>query len=139
MFRYDHCSLELPDRLYAANRMMLKAMHAGDVPKPRSPLVGIENAIFAFSHDKPLDAIAVAAFYQPDGTEIAWLDLLYVLPEFRRRGIGAELLRRVHAQVYQMGLPELQLGTLAGNLPMQALATKVGFEPLSITLASKVA
>ncbi len=53
--------------------------------------------------------------------------LLVVEPEYRRRGVGAALVRAVEAAARSRG--ELFVSTEAINAPMQALLAKLGYGP----------
>ena len=60
------------------------------------------------------------------------LSMLYLLPEFQRRGIGSSIVRGVQAQAQRDNLP-VRLATLKVN-PAQELYRRLGFVPVEETV-----
>lgn len=56
---------------------------------------------------------------------VAWISILGVLPTFRRRGIGAYLLRSCEAQLL---VPRVRLSVRASNHPAISLYTRFGYQ-----------
>jgi ribosomal protein S18 acetylase RimI-like enzyme len=63
------------------------------------------------------------------GGPVAFVDELYVIPEFRRRGIGGGALEFAAEQCGTEGCRSLLLEVSPDNLPAQALYRKRGFAP----------
>ncbi|CDZ43074.1 Hypothetical protein NGAL_HAMBI1146_58470 [Neorhizobium galegae bv. officinalis] len=107
--------------------MMLAGQAQGFIPADRSPLTGHEELILARqpTHDGYLN-VGVAVFYPPQNSDCLWLDILYVAPEFRRRGVGRELVSQVRQIAAEGGYAEFSIGTMLNNAPMLALLKSIG-------------
>jgi GNAT superfamily N-acetyltransferase len=57
----------------------------------------------------------------------AWSEQISVLPEFRRKGLGAALRHQVFRELRRRDFRRLYGGALAGNLPSLKLARRAGF------------
>lgn len=57
-----------------------------------------------------------------------YLESLYVLPEFQRKGIGTELLKMVETIAHQQHYSEIWLGVMAQNIPSLEWYKKLGFQ-----------
>ncbi len=53
-----------------------------------------------------------------------------VLPEYRRCGVGSEILKKLVNRAVSMGLVQLNLEVRKGNKPARGLYSKFGFEPI---------
>ena len=73
------------------------------------------------------------------GDRVAFLDLLYVRPEARTSGVGAELLREAASRLRAAGVETLELEVLASNADARTIYERWGFEPVELTLAAPVA
>lgn len=62
----------------------------------------------------------------PHLREQFWLHQFYVLPDFRRQGVGFSLLLHTMADAGKQGMTEIALGTKIDNLDMQSLAKRCG-------------
>lgn len=67
--------------------------------------------------------------------EYAYLSDLVLMPEFRGRGLGYELLRTVEARAVAQGATRLKLGVLAGNDPARRLYEKFGFRESEVYMS----
>jgi ribosomal protein S18 acetylase RimI-like enzyme len=66
---------------------------------------------------------------RPKRAHIASLWSMYVLPEFRRRGVGVELLDEALSHIRQLGVVrQVILSVTANNLPASSLYKSRGFE-----------
>lgn len=66
------------------------------------------------------------AFEQPS-SEVGYLNRLSVLPDYRRRGIGAALVRHVFSYAKSKGVPEISIGIIAENTDVMNWYKKLGF------------
>ena len=66
------------------------------------------------------------------------LDMLYVRPEARGKGIAHELVREVAEQLRARGVEMLELEVLASNGDARAVYERWGFAPVELTLAAPV-
>jgi ribosomal protein S18 acetylase RimI-like enzyme len=58
-----------------------------------------------------------------------WIYSLAVLPEYRNRGLGTELMQHAEEQLKLLGCPKINLQILSGNDSVQAFYQKLGYEP----------
>ncbi|MBN3778217.1 GNAT family N-acetyltransferase [Burkholderia sp. Ac-20345] len=75
--------------------------------------------------------VGMAAHVVTDG--VAWLDQLYVCPEFKRRGIGSSLLESVKSQT----VGRLQLYTFQMNRDAAAFYERHGFVAIAYSDGSR--
>jgi GNAT superfamily N-acetyltransferase len=72
----------------------------------------IPTTFVAWHYDKPVGSASLVANDMAILPEwIPWLANVYVLPEYRRQGIGARLVQRVAAEALDLGYPRLYLYT----------------------------
>ena len=69
------------------------------------------------------------------GTRLGWLDMLYVRPEARGSGVGAELVREAAARLRERGVETLELEVLASNAEAHRIYEGWGFSPVEHILA----
>jgi GNAT superfamily N-acetyltransferase len=69
---------------------------------------------------------------------LAVLDILYVRPKARGKGVADELVRVVAEQLRVLGVDMLELAVLAENADARAVYERWGFAPVELTLASPV-
>lgn len=79
------------------------------------------------------DGLAVA---RRRGERLGFLELVYVRPQARRSGIGAELVREVAARLREAGADMLELEVLASNAEARAIYERWGLKPVELTLAA---
>jgi GNAT superfamily N-acetyltransferase len=104
------------------------AMEAEGALPTREPISGGEDCIFAMAvTGQAWRPVGMATHYQPEGWDALWLDLLYVEPAYRRRGVARRLIAEVVSRADLLGLPRVEFGTMIDNGPMQALAVASGF------------
>jgi len=56
-----------------------------------------------------------------------WVHLVVVSPSVQRQGIGAALMKRVEADLLQLGCPKINLQVRVGNEPVIAFYRKLGY------------
>jgi len=93
----------------------------GNFPADRRVPNGDEQVWVVYDDQMP---VAFATHYQPSTDPMMWLDLLFVDPDYRRQGIGGELLALVGSQARQDNCTRVEWGTGVGNERMQGLTTK---------------
>lgn len=64
------------------------------------------------------------------GTHGVYGEDIYVLPEYRRHGVGLALLREMAAECVRQGYERLEFATLDWNKPTIAFTTSLGAKPL---------
>lgn len=69
---------------------------------------------------------------------LAVLDVLYVRPKARGKGVAHELVRAVAEQLRGLGVDMLELDVLAANADARAVYERWGFAPVELTLAAPV-
>lgn len=69
-----------------------------------------------------------------DVSPVAFLEGLFVLPEFRRRGVAARLVGAVEAWARDRGLAQLASDTDLANLDSQRVHAALGFEETKRTV-----
>jgi GNAT superfamily N-acetyltransferase len=69
---------------------------------------------------------------------LAVLDILYVRPKARGKGVAHELVRAVAEQLGGLGVDMLELDVLAANADARAVYERWGFAPVELTLAAPV-
>jgi GNAT superfamily N-acetyltransferase len=79
------------------------------------------------------DGLAVA---RRRGERLGFLEVVYVEPEARRRGLAAELVREVAARLRKQGVEMLELEVLASNSEARAIYERWGFKPVELTLGA---
>jgi ribosomal protein S18 acetylase RimI-like enzyme len=101
---------------------------------------------YAGAHNEPRRAIRAKLAFQPDlffvaevdgllvGTAMGgydghrgWLYSVAVAPDFRRRGVGAALVRRVEAALRELGCPKVNLQIRASNAEIAPFYASLGF------------
>jgi GNAT superfamily N-acetyltransferase len=95
----------------------------GEFPRHRPDPDGHEVVAYVGQSIAPLGFVTM---YPVSDTRL-WVDLLYVLPPVRRRGIGRALLAEVRRFAAEQGLSRIEFGTLTSNKPMLALGRAAGF------------
>jgi ribosomal protein S18 acetylase RimI-like enzyme len=75
------------------------------------------------------------AIFEPEA--YTFVSDLYILPEFRRRGIGTGLVDRVRAWGWSKGINRLSLVLPNGNVAALKLYEKLGFQPIQTMLYYK--
>jgi len=72
------------------------------------------------------------------GDRLAFLDLLYVRPEARGRGLAAALMRESAALGRALGADILELEVLASNASARSIYERWGFEPVELQLSARI-
>lgn len=107
----------------AVQEYFAEGVKAGQFPSYREAPTGDESVLFVGSHAAPL---AFATFF-PVHTSGLWLDLFYVRPPHRRKGIGRHLLTGVKSWAHEHDFDRVLFGTLSTNSAMLGLARATGF------------
>ncbi len=72
------------------------------------------------------------------GERAGMLDILYVRPKARGKGVADELVREVAEQLRAQGVGTLELEVLATNSDARAIYERWGFAPVELTLAAPI-
>ena len=75
---------------------------------------------------------------QVSGDRYAYIFLLYVHPEHRRRGIGSALIQYAHALARDRGDRQIGLHVFSRNRPALNLYQRLGYEPQSLLMVKKL-
>ncbi len=82
------------------------------------------------------DGLAVA---RRKGERLGFLEIVYVRPAARRKGLAAELVREVAKRLREAGAEMLELEVLASNAEARAIYDRWGFKPVELTLGAPLA
>ncbi len=72
------------------------------------------------------EAVGCVAFEQPS-PEVAYLNRLSVLPDYRRQGIGEQLVQHIFDYAKIKGVSEISIGIIAKHTELKNWYTKLGF------------
>jgi ribosomal protein S18 acetylase RimI-like enzyme len=73
------------------------------------------------------------------GERLGFLEVVYVKPEARRGGIGAELVREAVKRLREAGAEVLELEVLASNVEARSIYERWGLKPVELTLGAPLA
>jgi ribosomal protein S18 acetylase RimI-like enzyme len=77
---------------------------------------GFDPSLWLLAWDSDEIAAFILAFSERAGDEnLGWIETLGVLPRWRRRGLGAGLLRSAFGELHARGLRKVGLGVDGGN------------------------
>jgi GNAT superfamily N-acetyltransferase len=107
---------------------------SGDDLAELEQAIGKDVVLLAEEDGAPV-GLAVAA---KKGARLGFLNILYVRPEARQRGVAAELVRETASQLREQGADVLELEVLASNRGARAVYERWGFSPAELTLAARV-
>ena len=82
------------------------------------------------------DGLAVA---RRRGERLGFLEVVYVRPDARKKGLAAELVNEVVARLLAAGAEMLELEVLASNTEARAIYERWGFRPVELTLGAPLA
>ena len=100
---------------------------------------GLGRAWFIRVEDRPIGYVFLAfGFILEFGGRDAFVDELYLSPEFRGKGIGARALAFVEKEAKLLGLRALRLEVSTDNLQALGLYRKAGFEAHERFLMTKL-
>ena len=85
-------------------------------------------AIIAETREDEIAGFIVAAKVRPNQGHVVTVD---VLPEFRRRGLGEQLMLAASERLAETGVETVRLETAVGNRAAQELFRKLGFERIA--------
>jgi len=113
----------------------LRAAFEAEVP---DELWDDDDEDYEWTHVLLADDAGMAALDKKD--ERTWLlDILYVKPEARGKGLGVELIRAAAEYVQSQGAERLALDVLESNAGARRLYDRLGFATIERTLVSPVA
>ena len=73
------------------------------------------------------------------GKRLGFLEIVYVRPEARRGGVGAELVREAVTRLREAGAEVLELEVLASNAEARGIYERWGLKPVELTLGARLA
>jgi GNAT superfamily N-acetyltransferase len=79
------------------------------------------------------------AFARRKGERLGFLEVVYVRPAARQRGIAAQLVREVVSRLSEAGAEMVELEVLASNAEARAIYERWGFKPVELTLGAPIA
>jgi GNAT superfamily N-acetyltransferase len=82
------------------------------------------------------DGLAVA---RRRGERLGFLEVVYVRPKARAKGLAAELVHEAVTRLGEAGAEMLELEVLASNAEARAIYERWGFKPVELTLAASLA
>lgn len=134
---YVEADLSDDAALMVANLFLTWGSEEGVMPDDRTPITEEEDAIFACVDDGSVEngIVGGAVFFNPEShPEMLFLDVLWVSPDYRRKGIGRALIQRVCAIAAERGLAKVEFGTLVTNSAMQGLGRALGFSDYALMM-----
>ncbi len=81
--------------------------------------------------------VAFATFYEAKPKSV-WLDLIWVAPEHRRKGLAKAMLLNVNAISKRMGMHQIEFGTILDNAAMRSAGRLVGFSDSVIVMGRQL-
>jgi GNAT superfamily N-acetyltransferase len=93
----------------------------------------VEKDIVLLADD---DGLAVA---RRRGERLGFLEVVYVRPNARNKGLAAELVSEVASRLLAAGAEMLELEVLASNTDARAIYERWGFRPVELTLGAPLA
>jgi len=120
------------------DRALVKELRAEFEAEVPFELWDDDDADYEWTHVLLADDVGIAALDKK--SDRAWLlDLLYVKPEARRKGLGVELVRAAAEYVQSQGADTLALEVLESNAAAKRLYERLGFNTIERTLAAPIA
>lgn len=121
--------LETPVDLSCAQMLLDWGQGEGWIPRDRADLTGGESAFFVETVTALGDTlIGGIVYYQPEGHDLLWVDVLFVAEQYRRQGLAMQLVERVLAEAAELGVAKVEFGTGRDNRAMQEVGNSAGFE-----------
>jgi GNAT superfamily N-acetyltransferase len=122
-------------------RLLVEQLREHDIPVSAEPLQHVlkamtENSSHGFvllARDKAqiVGVSFVAMLLSAEHCGLAaWLEELYVTPEYRGRGVGTALLEEVFQRARNAGVVAIELEVVAGHERVVSLYERFGFRPL---------
>ncbi len=116
------------ERLCQIDRSCFPPRIAFGIREMRQSLEGKGTfAIVAETDSGEIAGFVAAARTSPGKGHIVTID---VLPQFRRQGLGTQLIRSVEARLFRIGAPTIELETARENGAAQSLFKHLGYERL---------
>jgi ribosomal protein S18 acetylase RimI-like enzyme len=94
-----------------------------------------QGAAFLAEVDGAPAGFLIASRSRPD---IGHVDDVYVLPQYRRRGVATALVHHLAAAFRERGVEHVALDVDQGNVAAQRLYERLGFRPYATRLAAEV-
>jgi GNAT superfamily N-acetyltransferase len=122
----------------AEDRKLVKELRAEFEAEVPDELWDDDDADYEWTHVLLVDDVGIAALDRK--SDKAWLlDILYVRPAARGKGLGVELMRAAAEYVQSQGAEMLALEVLESNVEAKRLYERLGFATVERTLATPVA
>ena len=120
------------------DRALVKELRAEFEAEVPDELWGDDDADYEWTHVLLADDAGMAALDRK--SDKTWLlDILYVRPAARGKGLGVELIRAAAEYVQSQGAETLALEVLESNVAAKRLYDRLGFATVERTLATPVA
>lgn len=127
-----------PQRTEAMTEERLLANARSDFDKYHIRSIGPEMVTLAWSNGKRVGLVWISMDRFNQGEGDAWLLDIYVEPEFRRQGLGRELMRRAEEWAAKHGAMEVWLNVGGGNRTALALYGSQGYEVETMHLCKRL-
>ena len=115
-----------------------RAMYEELLAKPDTLLLlafdGEAAVGYGLAHVLPVDETWIPDTWET-GSRIGEIESLSVLPEYRGSGLGSDLLNRLEEHLHAIGVKDLILGALPGNIDAIRLYERRGFQPTWLYLS----
>lgn len=79
-----------------------------------------------------IENVDIGAFVAEEGPEEIYLANLYISPEYQKKGIGTEVVRRIQKRANELGVP-VALDVLRSNPGARRLYERLGFQTVKET------
>jgi GNAT superfamily N-acetyltransferase len=126
-YKKTNGSPAIPILVKAWAELLEKGFISSSVP------VGAEHEVFAAKADGTI--VGVITFYKAEWHNCMWLQLGYVLPEYRNRGIYRKLWNHLVEHSKTQGVATIDGGVDINNTEMLKVAERLGRKAVSITVS----
>ncbi len=128
-------AVDVPQVFDAILDSLAAAQAAGDMPARHAPPPRESSIVFWIGTKRGLTAYA-SVFEPFDG--VIWLDVLWVAPAYRGRGLGKAMVATVAAIARDNGMKKMEFGTQPENAGMRGLGALLGFSDKAVVMGRQL-